>query len=416
MGKLVVRGGNKLFGEIKVHGAKNSVLPILAATVLCEDECIIDNCPDINDVAVTIEILKSLGCTAERQSGSIYINSSGFSKSEIPEHLVNKLRSSVVFLGSILAKNGKASCGIPGGCAIGKRPVNYHLNAFETMGASADFDGHYINVEISGLKDSVVMLEMPSVGATENAMLFASLGERKTVIINAAKEPEIVDLQNFLNKMGAKVSGAGTSAVTIYGVKKLHGTRHKIIPDRIEAATYMTAAASAGGDVNLTCVNPEHIRSVAEILSDCGACIEEHRNAVRVKSAKRLKAYPMTATNPYPEFPTDMQSVFMSAMSTAEGTSVIVENIFENRFATAHELEKMGANIKLFGRRAVVCGKPKLKGAAVSSPDLRGGAALVAAAISAEGETIIENTEYIERGYEHFEDTLKKLGADISKV
>lgn len=416
MGKLVVHGGNRLFGEIKIHGAKNSVLPILAATVLCEDECIIDNCPKISDVAVTLEILKALGCTAEFKNGSLYINSSGFSKNEIPENLMRRLRSSVVFLGSILAKNGKARCSIPGGCAIGKRPINYHLNAFETMGASASFDGQYIDVERLNLKDSVVMLEMPSVGATENAMLFACLGERKTVIINAAKEPEIVDLQNFLNKMGARISGAGTSAVTVHGVKKLHGTRHEVIPDRIETATYMITAAAAGGEVNLSHVNPQHVKIVTDILSSCGADISESETEIRVKSDKRLKAYPMINTNPYPGFPTDVQSVLMAAMTAADGVSVIIENIFENRFSTANELMKMGADIKLCGKRAVICGKNRLKGANVFAPDLRGGAALAAAAVIADGETVIENTEYIERGYEDFENTLRQTGADILKI
>lgn len=416
MGKLIVHGGNRLSGNIKIHGAKNSVLPILAATVLCGDECIIDNCPKISDVEITLEILKSLGCTAEFKNGSIYINSSGFSKNEIPEHLMRKLRSSVVFLGSILAKSGKARCSIPGGCAIGKRPINYHLKAFETMGASASFDGKYIDVEQIKPKDSVVMLEMPSVGATENAMLFACLGERKTVIINAACEPEIVDLQNFLNKMGARISGAGTSAVTIYGVKKLHGTHHEIIPDRIEAATYMITAAAAGGELNISNVNPQHVKSISDILASCGTDISESKSEICVKSAKRLNAYPMINTRPYPGFPTDVQSVLMAAMASADGISVIVENIFENRFSTANELMKMGANIKLSGKRAVICGKAKLHGATVSAPDLRGGAALAAAAILAGGETVIENTEYIERGYENFENTLCSVGADIIKI
>lgn len=416
MGKFVVCGGNRLFGEVNVHGAKNSVLPILAATVLCEDECIMDNCPDISDVGVTMEIIRALGGTAERSGSSLYVNSSGISKNEIPEMLMRRLRSSVIFLGSILAKCGRARCSIPGGCAIGKRPVNYHLNAFEAMGADARFDGKYIDVKVSEIKDSVVMLEMPSVGATENAMLFACLGERKTVIVNAAKEPEIVDLQEFLNKMGARVFGAGTSVVTIYGVKKLHGTKHKIIPDRIEAATYMIMTAAVGGKVNLKGVNFGHIRSVTDILSVCGADIEHSDNEICIKSDKRIGAYPMINTNPYPGFPTDAQSSLMAAMAVADGVSVIVENIFENRFTTAAELLKMGADITLEGKRAIIRGKQKLKGASVSSPDLRGGAALVTAAVCAEGETVIENTEYIERGYENFENILRRLGVQISNI
>lgn len=416
MGKLVVHGGRRLYGEIQIHGAKNSILPILAATILCDGECQIDNCPKISDVDVTLDILKSLGCTAEFKGKSLYINPSGFSKNEIPENLMRRLRSSVVFLGSILAKCGKARCSIPGGCAIGKRPVNYHLNAFETMGVATAFDGQNIDVEVKKLHDSVVMLETPSVGATENAMLFACMGERKTTVVNAAKEPEIVDLQNFLNKAGAKISGGGTSVVTIYGVKKLHGIHYEIIPDRIEAATYMITAASVGGEIALTGINAEHMHSVAEMLLDCGAKINNSGTGIYIKSTGRLKAYPVIDTNPYPGFPTDVQSVWAAAMSTADGISVIVENIFENRFAAANELIKMGADIKICGKRAVICGKPKLKGTCVTAPDLRGGAALTAAAICADGETIIENTEYIERGYESFDETLKKVGADIYKI
>lgn len=416
MGKLIVHGGNKLYGNIKVHGAKNSVLPILAATIMCEDECVIDNCPRISDVQITAEILRKLGCTAEFGQNSLYINSSGVSEYEIPEHQMRKLRSSVVFLGSILAKTGKARCGIPGGCAIGKRPVNYHLDAFETMGVSVRFDGKYIDVETTKLKDSIVKLEMPSVGATENTMLFAALGERKTIILNAAKEPEIVDLQNFLNKMGAKISGAGTSAITVQGVKKLHGTHHKIIPDRIETATYMITAAAAGGDVNLVGTDSAHTKNITDILADCGVSVTERNNEIRIKSDKRLKSYPMISTKPYPGFPTDVQSVLMAAMAVADGKSVIVENIFENRFETAKELVKMGADINIYENRAVVCGKERLRGSYVAAPDLRGGAALTAAAICADGETIIENTEYIERGYENFEKMLCGIGADVRKI
>jgi UDP-N-acetylglucosamine 1-carboxyvinyltransferase len=406
-------GGNRLSGSIKVEGAKNAVLPILAATILNGSESIIENVPDLNDVETMLEILKNLGCRVYRRDNTVIVDSSSITSNEIPTVLVKRMRSSIILLGSLLGRTGKVISSYPGGCAIGVRPIDLHLKGLRMLGAHVEMHGQIV-CQGRDLTGTEIQLDYPSVGATENIMLAAVLAKGTTIIRNAAKEPEIADLQGFLNAMGAKVSGAGNHIIRIDGVTKLKSCRYTVIPDRIAAATYMAAAAVTGGKISLDSVIVEHLHPVLDKIKESGCIIETNCNHVRVTAPKRLRAIDLIRTLPYPGFPTDAQPQMMAACCTAQGTSIFVENIFENRYRHIDELIKLGADIKVDGRIAVVRGMPRLSGAPVCAKDLRGGAALVLAGLMAEGVTEVEGVEHIDRGYENLGQKLKSLGADIT--
>ncbi len=416
MGKIIVNGGTSLSGCVNVHGAKNAVLPILAATVMVEGVHIIHNCPNFSDVYTTSEILKSLGAKVTREGSTLIIDTRGEMGSVIPEELMRKLRSSVIFMGAVLARNNYAKISTPGGCELGPRPIDLHLKTLSSLGADICEKNGYLICKTKGLAGKSIHLDFPSVGATENIMLAAACALGKTVISNAAREPEICDLAQFLNNMGASVSGAGTSTIEIVGTKNLKPAEYTVMPDRIVAATYLCAAAATGGEVTVTGVCPEHISAVLSVLEDCGCKLSVDATSVHLKAPPRLSAPDGIKTMPYPGFPTDAQSLFLAMLCTASGTSIITETIFESRFKPAAELRRMGAKISLDGRVAVVCGVEKLSGTKVFASDLRGGASLVIAALAAEGTTEINTPEFIDRGYENFEENLKMLGADIIRI
>lgn len=413
LSRIVVNGGKKLSGTVKVHGAKNAVLPILAATVMAKGEHIIRNCPELSDVSVTCEILKELGASITRCGDTLIVDTSGPMKSFIPESLMRKLRSSVIFLGAVLARKKEAKISAPGGCELGPRPIDLHIKALKELGADIKEEHGYLICRADNLIGKDIHLDIPSVGATENIMLAACSASGKTVISNAAREPEIEDLACFLNSMGACVSGAGTSTVTIVGNCQLKPSEHRVMPDRIVAATYLCAAAATGGEVTVTDVCPEHLSAILAVLSDCGCQILKENDRVMVKSPAIIKSPGSIKTMPYPGFPTDAQSLFLAMLAKSDGTTIITETIFESRFKAAGELLRMGAKISVDSRVAVVKGMNKLSGACVSAQDLRGGAALVIAALSADGCTQINSPEFIYRGYENLEENLRGLGADI---
>ncbi|MFA7216011.1 MAG: UDP-N-acetylglucosamine 1-carboxyvinyltransferase [Bacillota bacterium] len=397
-----ITGGNRLTGNIKVEGAKNAVLPILAATILNEGISVIENVPALNDVVTMLEILKKLGCRVEYRDKTVVVDSSSITSNEIPTVLVKRMRSSIVLLGSLLGRTGKVITSYPGGCAIGVRPIDLHLKGLRQLGANVEMHGQII-CEGKDLKGTEIQLDYPSVGATENIMLAAVHAKGETVIRNAAKEPEIVDLQGFLNAMGARVFGAGNHMIRIEGVKELHDCRHTVMTDRIAAGTYMAAAAVTGGEISLENILVDHLHPITDKLRESGCIIKTNCSNMRITAPKRLKA-------------TDAQPQMMAAMCTAAGTSIFVETIFENRYRHIDELIKLGADIKVDGRIAVVRGVPRLSGALVTAKDLRGGAALVLAGLVAEGVTEVEGVEHIDRGYEDLGEKLKSLGADIIMV
>lgn len=415
MSKLIIDGGHKMEGEVDVQGSKNAVLPILAAAILSDGKNIIYNCPRLRDVETTTEVLKNLGCRVKWEGNSIEVDSSDISGYTIPDELMRRMRSSIIFLGAIIAKFRKAEVSMPGGCEIGMRPIDLHLKALRQLGVSITESHGFIHCNADSLEGTDIHLDFPSVGATENTMLAACMAEGETVIENAAREPEIVDLERFLNRMGAKIRGAGTDTVVIEGVHKLYGTRHTIIPDRIVAATYLACAAASGGTVVLKKAAPGHMGAMLNILRDMGCGIYTEGDKIVLLPAKSLKSIGTIKTMPYPGFPTDIQSPFMALCTQCEGTSVFVENIFENRFRHIEELVRMGADIKADGRVAVVMGKSNLSGARVMAKELRGGAALVVAALAAEGKTEIENVKFIDRGYEKIEKSLSCCGIDIKR-
>ncbi len=416
MDKLVIEGGRPLEGRIYVHGAKNAVLPILAATVLNGGINIIHDCPDLKDVRSTVNILRHLGCEVRREGETLIVNSADIKTYEIPEKLTHEMRSSVIFLGAVLARFGKAVTSLPGGCELGPRPIDLHLKAFRQLGAQIDEEHGYIRCQCDRIVPAAVHLDFPSVGATENIMLISVLADGVTYITNAAKEPEIVDLQKYLNAMGAKVSGAGTSAVRIEGVKKLSSAEHRVIPDRIVAATYLACGAAAGGTLELENVQPEHMEAFLAVAEEYGAKTYLSPGRIVQVAPKRLKPVKMVRTQPHPGFPTDAQSPLMAALTVAEGTSIFVENIFESRYKHVYELCRMGADITVDGRMAVVRGVESLGGANVSAMDLRGGAALVVAALAANGKSSISEVCHIDRGYANLEHTLAGVGARIARV
>ena len=419
MAKYIVRSNGPLRGEVEISGAKNAVLPILAATVLAGDVCEINDVPRLRDVQVMCNILDSLGCrvTQDSDRNRVTVDSSTINNSEVPYALAKLMRASFFITGALLVRTGKARIAIPGGCAIGNRPVDLHIKGLRMLGARIYEDNAGIDAHADGLVGNLVYLDFPSVGATENIMMAATMAEGTTTIENAAEEPEIVDLANFLNKMGAKIKGAGTDTIKVEGVEKLHGARHTVIPDRIETGTFMVAAAITRGDVLIKNSVPDHVRPIIAKLIECGAVVNDEVDGLRVRGDIRPLVATDIKTLPYPGFPTDMQAQFMALLTTVEGTSQVFETVFENRFMHAAELSKMGANIRVEGRKAVVPGdKYTLKGAPVISTDLRGGAALVLAALVAKGTSEVLDVFHIERGYENFVEKLRGLGADIERA
>lgn len=418
MEKLIVKGGNRLVGAVKTSGAKNAVLPIIAASILGTTPSRLDEVPMLEDVHTISEVLKCLGLSVEcsPEKNVLDIDSTEITSYEAPYELVRTMRASFLVMGPLLARIGKARISMPGGCAIGARPIDIHLKGFEALGVKIEQGHGYIEASApEGLKGTSIYFDFPSVGATENIMMAASLAEGTTILENAAEEPEIVDLANYLNKMGAKIRGAGTDTIRIEGVDKLHGADYTIIPDRIEAGTYMIAAAMTGGDVVVENVLPEHQKPLIAKLREAGAVVEEDIDKVRVIGQNPLKAVSIK-TLPYPGFPTDMQAQMMAMMVIAEGRSKVTETVFENRFMHVVELNRMGAQISTEGRSAVIDGPSKLTGCDVRATDLRAGAAMILAGLVAEGTTRIGDLHHIDRGYENIVAKLKNLGADIERV
>ncbi len=416
MARYIVTGGNPLEGRIRMQGAKNSVLPILAASIMNCGTVTIEDCPNIADVDITIQILRFLGCKVKREGNTVTIDASVISNCYIPQELMKKMRSSVIFLGAILARCGKAKCSYPGGCELGARPINLHLKAFRQMGIEVRETHGYIICKRKNFVPNKIQLDFPSVGATENIMLVAALSRGTTTIVNAAREPEIIDLQDFLNQMGARIHGAGSSIIVIEGVEKFHDTEKTVMFDRIVAATYLYAPIITTGDVVLDNVDIGHMESVVSAAKEMGASVDVEGRSLRVTMRERPLSIDNIQTMPYPGFPTDAQSQLMAALAYAKGTSIIQEKIFENRFRVAGEFVKMGADISVNERVAVVRGTKILQGANVTAPDLRGGAGLVLAALGAQGVSEIEEIGHMERGYEKLEHNLSLLGADIKKV
>ncbi|MBQ8002208.1 MAG: UDP-N-acetylglucosamine 1-carboxyvinyltransferase [Clostridia bacterium] len=411
--KYIVKGDRELCGSVRIQGAKNSVLPILAASILSNDKCEIHDCPDLSDVRYTMEILEAIGCSAAYENGTVTVDSSSAFNCEIPPHLMRQLRSSIVFLGAVTMKMGKARMSMPGGCPLGARPIDLHLKALKALGIKAREEAGFIETDASDAKCAHVHLAFPSVGATENTILAAVKIKGESLITNAAREPEIVDLCNFLNAMGAHITGSGTGTIHIEGVASLKGINYRIIPDRIAAATYMCIAMATGGEIELENVKRDHLTAITNELRDEGARVEFFGERGYIRAPGKIKSAAMIKTMPYPGFPTDAQSVFMPHLIKGDSTSVIVENIFENRFKIVPDLNLMGADIVTEGRSAIIRGPRQLSGAHVVAPDLRGGAALLIAALSAKGESVIEDEGHIARGYENLVENIRSLGADI---
>lgn len=411
-----VTGGNELTGSLAVQGSKNAVLPILAASVVGGGVSRITDCPLLRDVDASLEILRFLGCGVMQNRGEILIQSDGMSRNHIPHALMLKMRSSVMYLGAILARCGEVRLSAPGGCELGSRPIDLHLKALAALGAEISESGGEVCCRAARLKGAHINLDFPSVGATENVMLAACAAEGTTVLTNAAREPEIVDLQSFLNAKGASIRGAGTSEIRIDGFVPVPYTEHSVLPDRIAAVTYLCAAAAAGGDVRLTHAVPEHLETVLSALRQMGCAIVVDADGIRLRRFGPMRAGRPVITRPYPGFPTDAQALLMAASLRAEGTNVFVENIFESRFRHVPELRRLGADVRVEGRVAMVCGVKTLYGAPVTATDLRGGAAMVLAGLSAEGETQVFDSGHIERGYERFDECLRALGADVKRL
>lgn len=414
MSEYIIKGGRKISGEVTISGSKNAALPIIAASILNKGKTTLYNVPNIHDTQMMFEILNKIGGKVTKKNNKVIIETSKINKYEIPEDLMRQMRSSVIFAGSLVGRYKKATFSYPGGCDIGTRPIDLHLKAFEKLGINIQKNYGNISCICDKITGEKIDLDFPSVGATENAILASCLGEGKTIITNAAREPEIIDLQNFLNKMGAKIKGAGSNKIEINGVKQLKDVSYNIMPDRIETGTFLCIAAMTGGSLKLKNADATHITPVIDKLEESGCKIETYKNIIQIEGPKKLKAVDIK-TMPYPGFPTDMQSIFATTMTVAKGTSVIVENIFENRYKYTQELVRMGAKIKVEGKTAVIKGVRKLYGANVKATDLRGGASVVMAGIAAKGITKVENIEYILRGYEKFDKKLQNIGVDILK-
>ena len=416
MEKIIIEGGVKLNGTVKISGAKNAALPILLSSILTDKENKIHNVPNLKDVDTTCQLLKGAGVKVERsENGQVIVDASRINNTEASYDLVRTMRASVMVLGPLLARLGKAKVSLPGGCAIGARPINLHLKGFEALGANIKLEHGYVVAEAKRLKGNRIYFDIVTVTGTENIMMAGVLAEGKTIIENAAKEPEVVNLANTLNSMGASIKGAGTDIIEINGVSRLNGGEHTVIPDRIETGTFMIAAAITGGDVEIVNCIPEYIEPVIIKLTEAGVKIDTGKDFIRVKANGKIKSVDIK-TSPYPAFPTDMQAQFMSLMSISEGMSVITETVFENRFMHVAELRRMGANIKVEGNTAVIKGVPKLSAAPLMATDLRASASLILAGLAAEGETVVSRVYHLDRGYEAIEKKLSVLGAKIRRV
>ncbi len=419
MDKLVIRGGSPLLGTVRVSGAKNAALPAMAAALLTEDDLILENIPQVRDIETERKLLAAMGAEVELGYGRAHhrttINCRNLGRPEASYELVKTMRASTLVLGPLVARLGHARVSLPGGCAIGARPIDLHIRGLEKLGARIVQEHGYIEARADRLKGARVVFEKITVTGTEDLLMAAALAEGETVLENCAREPEVADLASLLNKMGARIEGAGTHTIRVQGVDKLHGARHRIIPDRIEAGTFIVAAALTGGDLMVSGCEPSHLGALLQKLEECGVTLRVNGESVRVMSDSPLRAADIT-TEEFPGFPTDMQAQFMALATQAQGTSIVTENIFENRFMHAQELVRMGANIKIDGRRAVVRGKTPLSGAAVLASDLRASASLVLAALVADGETIIDRVYHIDRGYERIEEKLKAVGAQIRRI
>ena len=417
MSVYVVEGGRRLSGEVRLQGSKNSALPILAATLLCRGECVLYNCPQLSDVEASLMILRYIGCTAKREGDTLIVDTSGADRCDIPPELMHRMRSSIIFLGAMIARFDRARMTFPGGCELGPRPIDLHLSALRTMGVEISEEHGELDCSVTEtLHGAHIVLPLPSVGATENIMIAAARARGTTIITNAAREPEICDLADFLNACGADIRGAGESTVVIEGVDRLRPAAHAIIPDRIVAATLMSAAAVTGSSIRFQNIVPAHLGAVLPVFRDSGCEIERRGDSLAVSAPARLKAPRLVRTAPYPGFPTDAQAPLMSVASVADGMTVFVENMFLSRYSHVGELCRLGANIRVEGKVAVVDGVRRLLSARVCARDLRGAAALVVAALNAKGTSMIEGVEYLERGYESFELVLSALGADMKKI
>ena len=416
MCKYIVSGGNKIEGRVNIRGAKNSILPIMAATILNENKSIIHNVPNISDVNVMIKILESIGCKVDYNNDTLIIDSSNICSAEIEEKYVRQMRSSIIIMGAMIGRLNYTKISYPGGCAIGTRPIDLHLKALEVLGIKIEEENGYIKCFKDNLKGNIINLEFPSVGATENIILAAVKAKGITKIYNAAREPEIEDLSNFLNSMGAKINGAGSSCIEIEGVDKLGEVEYEVIPDRVAIGTYMIASAITGGSLEVDKVIRNHMEPICEKLRLSGCDINYTKNGLILNSPKKINAIDLIKTYPHPGFPTDMQAQMMALLSITKGASVITETVFENRFMHVGELGRMGANIKIDGRIAIVEGVDNLTGCQVKATDLRAGAAMILAGLVANGETEIGEIYHIDRGYTNIEDKFRKLGAEIYRT
>ena len=416
MGSYIVWGGSPLEGELQVNGSKNAALPILAAVVLNEGTSVIRNCPEITDVFVARDILKELGFDVTMEDGIITVENRGLTSTEVNAALVGRMRSSIIFMGALLGRFHEAKLAHPGGCAIGVRPIDLHLKALRKMGATITEEGGFLYCKAHKLRGTEIQLDLPSVGATENIILAAVLAEGETVIYNAAREPEILSLIEYLIQAGAQIHGGGTDTIRIVGVQKLHSAEYTVIPDRIEAGTYLVGVALCGGKIFLNHACGNHMRQILLKLEETGCRIQEYSDGILLKAPKKIKPVDIIRTQPYPGFPTDMQPQFMSLLTMAQGTSIIIETVFESRYKHIDELTKMGANIAVSGHTAVVSGVAGLSGAEVYAQDLRAGAALILAGLKAEGKTVVHNSHYVERGYANMEKMISLLGGKIKLV
>jgi UDP-N-acetylglucosamine 1-carboxyvinyltransferase len=415
LSKIIINGGRRLSGTVRISGAKNAALPIIAASLLCNNQTTVNDIPSLDDVITICEVIQALGADVKIGNGIITINPVNLRSEEAPYELVRKMRASILVMGPLLARFGRAKISLPGGCAIGSRPIDLHLKGFAALGAEINYEHGTVEAEAGQLRGGRIYLDYPSVGATENIMMAAAMAEGQTLIENAAEEPEIVDLANYLNAMGGNVRGAGTPIIKVEGVKNLTGTDYTVIPDRIEAGTYMVAAAVTGGNVLIENIIPDHLKPVVAKLIEAGIRVEEENRGLRVIADRRPKAIDLK-TLPYPGFPTDMQAQMTSLVAVADGVSIISETVFENRFMHVNELKRMGARIKIDGRTIIVEGVHRLTGAPVTATDLRAGAALIIAGLVAEGTTEIKSVHHLDRGYEHIEHKLQSIGADLRRI
>ncbi|HJD22726.1 MAG TPA: UDP-N-acetylglucosamine 1-carboxyvinyltransferase [Firmicutes bacterium] len=414
---LKIDGGRRLEGAVAIHGAKNSALPLLVAALLARGVSEITNCPQLSDVSASVNILRHLGCTVTRSQGTVAVDSTPLSRSDIPDGLMREMRSSILFLGALIARTGQAHMSFPGGCELGARPIDLHLAALRQLGAEIREEGGRLECRAKGrLKGTAIALDFPSVGATENILLAASTAEGVTTILNAAREPEVVDLCAYLTRCGARIRGAGEGTVTVEGVERLTACPYRVMPDRIETVTYLAAGAATGGRLVLRGADPQHIATVLPAFEEAGCTLRYAGGELSLTAPPRLRRLRLIRTMPYPGFPTDAQAPLMAMACVADGTSVFVENIFENRYKHAGELVRMGANIKVEGRMAVVEGVRALSGAPVECTDLRGGAALVIAGLTAEGTTLLRALHHLDRGYEGLEEALRGVGASLRRI